>query len=168
MRRPLSPLLGAIFLASALCAGLFFARPEPENIFDYAFEVMSLNQLEACPGFATQYGLMLANSGELQPATSAERQMLVDNWGRFIQSERGEAPEACTWTIEPYPVAFIAKGPHTVIVINTSNTVVGAPLPTGTTGDLVMDATRYSAKSLGAFRGAATIPPRSIAVISLR
>jgi hypothetical protein len=164
----LAPLIGAVIVGAAIIGGVLVGLSQQQTIFDYAFERLSLDTLETCPGFDSQESLFLSNRGELPAVQPAEMELLDEHWELFLDSDRGERPGGCTWTVEPYPAGFIATGPHTVIVINPSNTVIGAPLPEGTTGDLVMDATRYSATSLGAFRGAATIPPRSIAVISVR
>ena len=164
----LAPLIGAVTVGAAVIGGVLLGLSQQQTIFDYAFERFSLDALESCPGFDAQKSLFLSNRGELPPAQPADTDLLTEHWEHFLESGRGESPDGCAWTIEAYPAGFIATGPHTVIVINPSNTVIGAPLPEGTTGDLVMDATRYSDTSLGAFRGAATIPPRSIAVISLR
>ena len=164
----LAPLIGAVTVGAAVIGGVLLGLSQQQTIFDYAFERLSLDALESCPGFEAQKSLFLSNRGELLAVEPAEMELLDEHWELFLESGRGESPDGCAWTIEAYPAGFIATGPHTVIVINPSNTVIGAPLPEGTTGDLVMDATRYSDTSLGAFRGAATIPPRSIAVISLR
>ena len=168
MRNYLLLLLGLLVVAGAAAAGLLGNKNAPATLFDYAFDLMEFKQLKGCPEFEAQYSLFLTNRGELKSATASEIEALEDHWNIFIGSDRGETPGGCEWTIEPYPAGFIATGKHTVIVINPSNTVVGAVLPDGTTGDLVMDATRYSNGSLGSFRGAATIPPRSIAIINLR
>jgi hypothetical protein len=164
----LAPLLGVVAALTAIIASVFVGMSRPQTVFDYAFERFSLDALEPCPGFDAQKSLFLSNRGDLPAAQPADTDLLTEHWELFLESDRGEGPDGCTWKVETYPAGFIATGPHTVIVINPSNTVIGAPLPGGTTGDLVMDATRYSATSLGAFRGAATIPPRSLAVISLR
>lgn len=139
-----------------------------ESVFDLAFDTFSLEQLEKCDGFSEQKKIFDSKRNEFVGASASEKKVLEEHWSLFVNSSRGETPSGCSWTIEPYPAGFIVTGNHTVIVINPSNSVVGAPLPEGTTGDFVMDATRYSATSLGAFRGAATIPPRSLAVIALR
>lgn len=164
----LAPLIGAVIVGAAVIGGVLLGLSQQQTIFDYAFERFSLDTLESCPGFDAQKSLFLSNRGELLAVEPAEMELLDEHWELFLESGRGESPDGCAWTIEAYPAGFIATGPHTVIVINPSNTVIGAPLPEGTTGDLVMGATRYFDTSLGAFRGAATIPPRSIAVISLR
>ena len=164
----LAPLIGAVTVGAAVIGGVLLGLSQQQTIFDYAFERLSLDALESCPGFDAQKSVFLSNRGELLAVEPAEMELLDEHWDHFLESGRGESPDGCAWTIEAYPAGFIATGPHTVIVINPSNTVIGAPLPEGTTGDLVMDATRYSDTSLGAFRGAATIPPRSMAVISLR
>jgi hypothetical protein len=144
------------------------ADSRPHTIFDEAFELFELTSLMECPGYDEQRDSFLNNRGELEPASTGEIEAIRHNWEEFLASERGEQPQGCAWTITAYPAGFIATGHHTVIVVNPSNTVMGAPLPDATTGDFVMDATRYSDTSLGGFRGAATIPPRSIAVIALR
>ena len=144
------------------------AYSRPHTIFDEAFELFDLTSLRQCAGYNEQRDIFLDNRGDLEPARPGEIEEIRLNWEEFLDSARGEQPEGCTWSITAYPAGFIATGHHTVIVLNPSNTVVGAPLPDATTGDFVMDATRYSDTSLGGFRGAATIPPRSIAVIALR
>ncbi len=161
-------LVGVVAAVAAILVGVLVVLPQRQTVFDYAFERLSLDALGACPGFDAQKSLFLSNRGDLPAVRPAEMELLDEHWELFLESDRGEGPDGCAWKVETYPAGFIATGPHTVIVINPSNTVIGAPLPGGTTGDLVMDATRYSATSLGAFRGGATIPPRSLAVISLR
>ena len=159
----------SIAVGAAAVAAIAWSSLAPRaTIFDEAFSTFQLDTLEDCAGFADQHQIFLSERGDLTAANEEEVEMLRQNWARFLSSERGEEPSGCQWVITPYPAAFIATGKATVIVLNPSNTVVGAPLPEGTTGDFVMDATRYSEVSLGAFRGAATIPPRSIAVIALR
>jgi hypothetical protein len=156
--------LGTI-AAVAFGAGSLAQRP---TVFDEAFDLFNLESLSECSGFDEQRDTFLAQRGDLVSASDDEVELLRTHWKEFLASERGEQPSGCQWTISSYPAGFIATGDSTVIVLNPSNTVIGAPLPEGTTGDFVMDATRYSHTSLGAFRGAATIPPRSIAVIALR
>lgn len=177
MRRDLQwALVNKYFFAPLAVVGLFIGlgatyavnNVRNESVFDLAFDTFSLEQLEGCEGFSEQRKIFDSNRNEFVGASASERKVLEEHWSLFVNSSRGEAPSGCDWTIEPYPTGFIVTGNHTVIVINPSNSVVGAPLPEGTTGDFVMDATRYSATSLGAFRGAATIPPRSLAVITLR
>ena len=140
---------------------------KPRTIFDEAFETFGLTELESCPGYQEQFEIFLDNRERLAGFTKEESAVLKSRWSQFLRSERGERPNACDWTITPYPAGFIATGERVVIVINPSPVVIGAPLPEGTTGDLVMDANRYSKGSLGGFRGAATIAPERIAVIAL-
>lgn len=168
MKKYLTPFIGVFALAATIIVGVFVGASQRQTVFDYAFERLSLDSLETCPGFDAQKSLFLSKRGDLPAVQPADMDLLNEHWELFLKSNRGESPDGCSWTVDTYPAGFIATGPHTVIVINPSNTVIGAALPEGTTGELVMDAARYSDTSLGAFRGAATIPPRSVAVISLR
>lgn len=167
MRRRVGPVFAAAVLVLIGVAGAMAATLHRSSVFDVAFEVMDLKSLSECPGFEAQREIFLANRGRHVPADGESKSLLTEHWNLFLASDRGETPLTCEWTIVDYPAGFIVGTTRTLIVINPSDVVVGAPLPEGSTGDLVMDATRYSSTSLGGFRGAATIPPRSLAVIAL-
>jgi hypothetical protein len=161
-----------VFAAAVLViigvAGVIAATLHRPSVFDVAFEVMGLESLSECPNFEDQQEVFLLNRVRHVPANDDVESLLTENWNRFLASDRGEAPSSCEWEVIDYPAGFIVGTTHTLIVINPSDVVIGAPLPEGATGDLVMDARRYSTTSLGGFRGAATIPPRSLFVIALR
>lgn len=155
-------------IAVSILTGFNLSHDSTNTVFDYAFELFGLNSLNSCDGFSRQVEVFKQMREDSFKVTESQKATLELNWSRFVDSKRGAMPNSCEWQIISYPVGFVAVSPRTAIVLNPSNTVLGAPLPEGATGDLIMDLTRYSETSLGAFRGAATIPPRTIAVIGLR
>lgn len=161
-------MVAAVALGGLAVGSWRLVDQEPSTIIDDAFEVFGLEALSDCDGFDEQFEVFREVRGDLPALTPGDHSTLEDHWARFLQSSRGAAPQSCEWTIQSYPVGFIATGPEVMIALNPSDVVLGASLPKTATGDFVMDQTRYSDRSLGAFRGAATIPPRSLAVISLR
>ena len=167
-KRRLFFFVSSALVALAVVSLLWASLSKPATVFDEAFELFGLEDLAECPGFDEQKEIFLLQRGPLVRASQQDTKTLSTHWDEFLSGPRGEKPEGCEWTITPYPIGFIATGKSTVIVLNPSDSVLGAPLPEGTTGDFVMDVNRYSDTSLGAFRGAATIPPRSLAVIALR
>jgi hypothetical protein len=169
MNRKISLVVLVVAVTAATFLTLTLANRQPKTIFDAAFSIFGLSALDQCPGYRDQFEIFENNREQLPTVSESEQETLSSHWAQLVESERGAQPDSCEWSITAYPVGFIATGESAVIVINPSSVVIGATLPDDMTGDLVLDATRYSdTSSLGGFRGAATIPPRTIAVIALR